>query len=63
MVWFYHFFCTFLKAKRRRRVTWAPGKISQGNVSFIEDFENAMPTETKKMKLSLPAVPDVEDCK
>ncbi|NXE39375.1 CENPE protein, partial [Ptilorrhoa leucosticta] len=50
-----------VKAKRRRRVTWAPGKISQGNVSFIEDFENAMPTETKKMKLSLPAVPDVED--
>ncbi|XP_041905932.1 centromere-associated protein E isoform X2 [Corvus kubaryi] len=51
-----------VKAKRRRRrVTWAPGKISQGNVGFIEDFENAMLTETKKMKLSLPAVPDVED--
>ncbi|NXC53714.1 CENPE protein, partial [Aleadryas rufinucha] len=50
-----------VKAKRRRRVTWAPGKINQGNVSFFEDYENAMPTETKKMKLSLPAVPDVED--
>ncbi|KAM3672268.1 centromere-associated protein E isoform 3-T3 [Ammospiza maritima maritima] len=50
-----------VKAKRRRRVTWAPGKINQANVSFFEDFENAMPTETKKMKLSLPAVPDVED--
>ncbi|XP_068869370.1 centromere-associated protein E [Aphelocoma coerulescens] len=50
-----------VKAKRRRRVTWAPGKISQGNVSFIEDFENTMLTETKKMKLSLPAVPDAED--
>ncbi|NXQ33851.1 CENPE protein, partial [Alaudala cheleensis] len=50
-----------VKAKRRRRVTWAPGKINQANASFFEDFENAMPTETKKMKLSLPAVPDVED--
>ncbi|NXV02842.1 CENPE protein, partial [Cettia cetti] len=50
-----------VKAKRRRRVTWAPGKINQANVSFFEDFENTMPTETKKMKLSLPAVPDVED--
>ncbi|XP_062349795.1 centromere-associated protein E [Cinclus cinclus] len=51
-----------VKAKRRRRrVTWAPGKINQANMSFFEDFENAMPTETKKMKLSLPAVPDVED--
>ncbi|XP_053830940.1 centromere-associated protein E [Vidua macroura] len=50
-----------VKGKRRRRVTWAPGKINQANVSFFEDFENAMPTETKKMKLSLPAVPDVED--
>ncbi|XP_030803052.1 centromere-associated protein E isoform X4 [Camarhynchus parvulus] len=50
-----------VKAKRRRRVTWAPGKINQANTNFFEDFENAMPTETKKMKLSLPAVPDVED--
>ncbi|XP_064273170.1 centromere-associated protein E isoform X5 [Passer domesticus] len=50
-----------VKAKRRRRVTWAPGKINQANVSFFEDFENVMPTETKKMKLSLPAIPDVED--
>ncbi|NXB99334.1 CENPE protein, partial [Orthonyx spaldingii] len=50
-----------VKAKRRRRVTWAPGKINQANMSFFEGFENAMPTETKKMKLSLPAVPDVED--
>ncbi|XP_016153400.1 PREDICTED: centromere-associated protein E [Ficedula albicollis] len=49
------------KGKRRRRVTWAPGKINQASMSFFEDFENAMPTETKKMKLSLPAVPDVED--
>ncbi|XP_039557941.1 centromere-associated protein E [Passer montanus] len=50
-----------VKAKRKRRVTWAPGKINQANVSFFEDFENVMPTETKKMKLSLPAIPDVED--
>ncbi|KAM7053446.1 centromere-associated protein E isoform 2-T2 [Acridotheres tristis] len=50
-----------VKVKRRRRVTWAPGKINEASGSFFEDFENAMPTETKKMKLSLPAVPDVED--
>ncbi|NXH01508.1 CENPE protein, partial [Loxia leucoptera] len=51
-----------VKAKRiKRRLTWAAGKINQENVSFLEDFENPMLTETKKMKLSLPAVPDVED--
>ncbi|KAF4794881.1 centromere protein E [Turdus rufiventris] len=49
------------EGKRRRRVTWAPGKINQANVSFFEDLENVMPTETKKIKLSLPAVPDVDD--
>ncbi|NWY90602.1 CENPE protein, partial [Loxia curvirostra] len=51
-----------VKVKRiKRRLTWAAGKINQENVSFLEDFENPMLTETKKMKLSLPAVPDVED--
>ncbi|NWW70794.1 CENPE protein, partial [Climacteris rufus] len=50
-----------VKGKRRRRVTWAPGKINQANVNFFEDFEKAMPTETKKMKMSLPALLDVED--
>ncbi|NXN66432.1 CENPE protein, partial [Himantopus himantopus] len=49
------------KAKRRRRVTWAPGKINQANVSYFEDFEKTRLTETKKMKLSLSALPDVED--
>ncbi|KAM9381539.1 centromere-associated protein E [Phaethornis superciliosus] len=49
------------KAKRRRRVTWAPGKINQANVSYFEDFENTRLTETKKMKMSLSALPDVED--
>uniref|UniRef100_A0A8C3N0U6 Centromere-associated protein E n=1 Tax=Geospiza parvula TaxID=87175 RepID=A0A8C3N0U6_GEOPR len=28
--------------KRRRRVTWAPGKINQANTNFFEDFENAI---------------------
>ncbi|NXA22284.1 CENPE protein, partial [Ibidorhyncha struthersii] len=49
------------KAKRRRRVTWAPGKINQANVSYFEDFEKTRLTETKKMKMSLSALPDVED--
>ncbi|KAM6072935.1 centromere-associated protein E isoform 2-T2 [Theristicus caerulescens] len=49
------------KAKRRRRVTWAPGKINQANVSYFEDFEKPMLTETKKMKMSLSALPDMED--
>ncbi|NXD14674.1 CENPE protein, partial [Nothocercus nigrocapillus] len=48
------------KAKRRRRVTWAPGKINQENVSYFEDFEKLKPTE-KKMKMSLSALPDMED--
>ncbi|NXF53231.1 CENPE protein, partial [Oceanites oceanicus] len=50
-----------VKAKRRRRVTWAPGKINQANVSYFEDFEKPMLTETKKMKMSLSALPDIED--
>ncbi|NWR27384.1 CENPE protein, partial [Tachuris rubrigastra] len=50
-----------IKSKRRRRVTWAPGKIKQANVSYFEDFEKDMPTETKKIKMSLSALPDAED--
>ncbi|NXD81999.1 CENPE protein, partial [Halcyon senegalensis] len=49
------------KAKRRRRVTWAPGKIKQANVNYFEDFEKQKLTETKKMKMSLSALPDMED--
>uniref|UniRef100_A0A8C8E6R5 Centromere protein E n=1 Tax=Otus sunia TaxID=257818 RepID=A0A8C8E6R5_9STRI len=48
------------KAKRRRRVTWAPGKINQASVSYFEDFEKPRLTETKKMKMSLSLS---EDCK
>ncbi|XP_027762952.1 centromere-associated protein E [Empidonax traillii] len=50
-----------IKTKRRRRVTWAPGKIKQANVSYFEDFEKDMPTEPKKVKMSLSALPDAED--
>ncbi|NWX00924.1 CENPE protein, partial [Caloenas nicobarica] len=49
------------KAKRRRRVTWAPGKINQANVSYFEDFEKTMLTEAKKKKMSLSSLPDMED--
>ncbi|NXF34290.1 CENPE protein, partial [Nyctibius bracteatus] len=49
------------KAKRRRRVTWAPGKINQANVSYFEDFEKPRLTETKKMKMSLSSLPDLEE--
>ncbi|NWY58821.1 CENPE protein, partial [Chionis minor] len=49
------------KAKRRRRVTWAPGKINQANVSYFEDFEKPRLSETKKMKMSLSALQDLED--
>ncbi|XP_055652281.1 centromere-associated protein E isoform X1 [Falco peregrinus] len=47
-------------AKRRRRVTWAPGKINQMSMSCFEDFTSGL-TETKKMKRSLSSVPDTED--
>ncbi|GAB0188919.1 centromere-associated protein E [Grus japonensis] len=49
------------KAKRRRRVTWAAGKINQANVSYFEDFEKPRLTETKKMKMSLSTLTDMED--
>ncbi|XP_035181738.1 centromere-associated protein E [Oxyura jamaicensis] len=50
-----------IKAKKRRRVTWAPGKINQENVNYLEDFGKAALTETKKMKVSLSSLPDGED--
>ncbi|XP_010014100.1 PREDICTED: centromere-associated protein E, partial [Nestor notabilis] len=49
------------KAKRKRRVTWAPGKINQANVSYFEDFEKPRLSETKKLKVSLSSLPDMED--
>ncbi|NWW55145.1 CENPE protein, partial [Pedionomus torquatus] len=49
------------KAKRRRRVTWAPGKINQTSVNYFEDFEKPGVTERKKMKMSLLSLPDIED--
>ncbi|XP_071893051.1 centromere-associated protein E isoform X4 [Anas platyrhynchos] len=49
-----------IKAKRRRRVTWAPGKITQKNVNYFEDFEKTELTETKKMKASLSLLPGGE---
>ncbi|KAM6313339.1 centromere-associated protein E [Aegotheles albertisi] len=49
------------KAKRKRRVTWAPGEIDEANISFFEDFEEPRLTKIKKTKMSLSALPDVED--
>ncbi|XP_059578334.1 centromere-associated protein E isoform X3 [Alligator mississippiensis] len=50
------------KAKRKRRVTWAPGKVSQkDNVNYLTSFEMPSLTDYKKLKTSLSALPDVED--
>ncbi|XP_065693755.2 centromere-associated protein E isoform X2 [Patagioenas fasciata] len=48
-------------AKKRRRVTWAPGKINQVNQSYFEDFGKTMLTEAKKKKMSLSSLPEMED--
>lgn len=32
-------------------------------MSYFEDFEKPKLAETKKMKMSLSALPDMEDCK
>lgn len=57
-------FLSFFKAKRKRRVTWAPGKVSQkDNVNYLTSFEMPSLTDYKKLKTSLSALPDVEDCK
>ncbi|XP_039397724.1 centromere-associated protein E isoform X3 [Mauremys reevesii] len=50
-----------LKAKRKRRVTWAPGKINQGDVSYFENFEKLKPTDAKKMKTLAEKIPEMED--
>ncbi|XP_054238811.1 centromere-associated protein E [Indicator indicator] len=47
--------------KRRRRVTWAPGKINQANVSYFEETEKSRQCETKKMKMSVSSLTDIED--
>ncbi|KAM6270189.1 centromere-associated protein E [Porphyrio hochstetteri] len=47
--------------KRRRRVTWAPGKTNQSNMSYFEDFKKPRLTDTKKMKMSLSTFADLED--
>ncbi|NWQ73509.1 CENPE protein, partial [Columbina picui] len=49
------------KAKKRRRVTWAPGKINQANVSYFDNFDKTMLTEAKKQKVSLSSLPEMED--
>ncbi|XP_043401195.1 centromere-associated protein E isoform X3 [Chelonia mydas] len=50
-----------LKAKRKRRVTWAPGKINQGDISYFANFEKLKPTDAKKMKTLAEKLPEMED--
>lgn len=50
------------KAKRKRRVTWAPGKINQGDISYFANFEKLKPTDAKKMKTLAEKLPEMEDC-
>ncbi|KAM7137792.1 centromere-associated protein E-like [Macrochelys suwanniensis] len=50
-----------VKAKRKRRVTWAPGKIIQGDISYFADFEKLKPTDAKKMKTLAEKLPEMED--
>ncbi|XP_043369163.1 centromere-associated protein E isoform X3 [Dermochelys coriacea] len=50
-----------LKAKRKRRVTWAPGKINQGDISYFANFEKLKPTDAKKMKTLAERLPEMED--
>nr|XP_060635132.1 centromere-associated protein E isoform X2 [Anolis sagrei ordinatus] len=46
------------KAKRKRRVTWAPGAISkEAGVCFLED----LPSREKRSKFSLPALSEMEE--
>ncbi|XP_034298093.1 centromere-associated protein E isoform X1 [Pantherophis guttatus] len=47
-----------LKAKKKRRVTWAPGPVSQdGGMPFLEDF----PARAKRFKGSLSCVTEMEE--
>ncbi|XP_054018723.1 centromere-associated protein E [Dryobates pubescens] len=50
-----------VQAKKRRRVTWAPGKINQTNVRYFEETRKSRLSETKKMKTSLLSPTDMED--
>ncbi|KAG8134457.1 hypothetical protein E2320_007579 [Naja naja] len=47
-----------LKAKKKRRVTWAPGAVSQdGGMPFLED----LPSRPKRFKTSLSCVSEMEE--
>ncbi|XP_015683746.1 centromere-associated protein E, partial [Protobothrops mucrosquamatus] len=47
-----------LKAKKKRRVTWAPGPLSQdGGKPFLEEF----PNRAKRFKTSLSSVTEMEE--
>ncbi|XP_063166802.1 centromere-associated protein E [Candoia aspera] len=47
-----------LKAKKKRRVTWAPGAVSQdGGTFFLEDF----PGRAKRFKASLSSLTEMEE--
>ncbi|XP_030420326.1 centromere-associated protein E isoform X1 [Gopherus evgoodei] len=50
-----------LKAKRKRRVTWAPGKINQGDISYFANFEKLKSTDAKSMKTLAEKIPEMED--
>ncbi|KAH0615891.1 hypothetical protein JD844_026494 [Phrynosoma platyrhinos] len=48
-----------LKTKRKRRVTWAPGAISQdAGLCFLED----LPSRGKRFKASFSSLPEMEEC-
>ncbi|XP_048366028.1 centromere-associated protein E isoform X6 [Sphaerodactylus townsendi] len=46
-----------LKARKRRRVTWAPGQISHNRDLFSEDF----PEKPKRFKVSMSALSEMEE--
>ncbi|XP_074848090.1 centromere-associated protein E [Carettochelys insculpta] len=50
-----------LKAKRKRRVTWAPGKINQEDIGYFANFETLKANDAKKMKTLTEKFPEMED--
>ncbi|XP_044537567.1 centromere-associated protein E [Gracilinanus agilis] len=51
-----------LKAKRKRRVTWCPGKMNKmKDIGYMDDFDIAKAFVAKSVKPSLPIIADTDE--
>ncbi|XP_036618226.1 centromere-associated protein E [Trichosurus vulpecula] len=51
-----------LKAKRKRRVTWCPGKTNKmKDIGYIDDFDTTKAIVTKSVKAAIPSIVETDE--